>query len=200
MTQPIKGSRVLGIDPGIRTGTKCAALDETGKYLGYFKFFQVTDPEGTYKMINDAIDKYDIQVVAVGNGTGSQEVQAIVARTKFALHGEESFRKMETETAEAHSTGTGEIISCGGGVIKTAATMEALSRKGTDDWIDRDLDKLYSTSDRPLASNNDQLKTLYEQRRPLYRMYSDIIVENNGTVEDCIRTIMDKTGLKEKKL
>ena len=67
-------------------------------------------------------------------------------------------------------------------------------------WIDRDLDKLYSTSDRPLASNNDQLKTLYEQRRPLYRMYSDIIVENNGTVEDCIRTIMEKTGLKEKKL
>lgn len=118
----------------------------------------------------------------------------------FALHGEESFRKMETETAEAHSTGTGEIISCGGGVIKTAATMEALSRNGTVVWIDRDLDKLYSTSDRPLASNNDQLKTLYEQRRPLYRMYSDIIVENNGTVEDCIRTIMEKTGLKEKKL
>ena len=80
MTQPIKGSRVLGIDPGIRTGTKCAALDETGKYLGYFKFFQVTDPDGSYKMINDAIDQYDIQVVAVGNGTGSQEVQAIVSR------------------------------------------------------------------------------------------------------------------------
>ena len=80
MTQPIKGSRVLGVDPGIRTGTKCAALDETGKYLGYFKFFQITDPDGSYKMINDAIDKYDIQVVAVGNGTGSQEVQAIVSK------------------------------------------------------------------------------------------------------------------------
>ena len=80
MTQPIKGSRVLGVDPGIRTGTKCAALDETGKYLGYFKFFQVTDPDGSYKMINDAIDKYDIQVVAVGNGTGSQEVQVIVSK------------------------------------------------------------------------------------------------------------------------
>mgnify|MGYP003292545306 FL=1 len=80
MTQPIKGSRVLGIDPGIRTGTKCAALDETGKYLGYFLIKQVTDPEGSYKAINDAIDKYDIQVVAVGNGTGSQEVQTIVSK------------------------------------------------------------------------------------------------------------------------
>ena len=62
MTQPIKGSRVLGVDPGIRTGTKCAALDETGKYLGYFLIKQVADPEGAYKAINDAIDKYDIQV------------------------------------------------------------------------------------------------------------------------------------------
>ena len=80
MTQPIKGSRVLGIDPGIRTGTKCAALDETGKYLGYFKIFQVQDPQDAYKQLNDAIDKYDIQVVAVGNGTGSQEVQEVVAK------------------------------------------------------------------------------------------------------------------------
>lgn len=80
MTQPIKGSRVLGIDPGIRTGTKCAALDETGKYLGYFKIFQVQNPEDAYKQINDAIDKYDIQVVAVGNGTGSPEVQALVSK------------------------------------------------------------------------------------------------------------------------
>lgn len=80
MAQPIKGSRVLGVDPGYRNGTKCAALDETGKYLGFFKIFQEQDPEGAYKAINDAVDKYDIQVIAVGNGTGSQEVQAIVSK------------------------------------------------------------------------------------------------------------------------
>jgi uncharacterized protein len=80
MTQPIKGSRVLGVDPGYRNGTKCAALDETGKYLGFFKIFQEQDAKGAYDAVNDAIDKYDIQVVAVGNGTGSQEVQAIVSK------------------------------------------------------------------------------------------------------------------------
>ncbi len=80
MTQPIKGSRVLGIDPGIRTGTKCAALDETGKYLGYFLIKQVVAPEEAYNLLKIAIKKYDIQVVAVGNGTGSQEVQAIVSK------------------------------------------------------------------------------------------------------------------------
>ncbi len=80
MTQPIKGSRVLGVDPGYRNGTKCAALDETGKYLGFFKIFQEQDPKSSYDAINDAIDKYDIQVVAVGNGTGSHEVQEIVSK------------------------------------------------------------------------------------------------------------------------
>ncbi len=80
LTQPIKGSRVLGIDPGIRTGTKCAALDETGKYLGYFKIYQVQKADEAYNLLNEAIDKYDIQVVAVGNGTGSPEVQALVSK------------------------------------------------------------------------------------------------------------------------
>jgi uncharacterized protein len=80
MQQPIKGSRVLGIDPGIRTGTKCAALDETGKYLGYFLIKQVVDPDGSYNAIKEAIKKYAIQVCAVGNGTGSPEVQAIVSK------------------------------------------------------------------------------------------------------------------------
>ena len=80
MTQPIKGSRVLGVDPGYRNGTKCAALDETGKYLGFFKIYQEINPKEAYDLINEAIDKYDIQVLAVGNGTGSHEVQEIVSK------------------------------------------------------------------------------------------------------------------------
>ncbi len=80
MQQPIKGTRVLGVDPGIRTGTKCAALDETGKYLGYFVVNQVTAPEKAAADIRKAISQYNIQLVAVGNGTGSREVQEIVAK------------------------------------------------------------------------------------------------------------------------
>ena len=103
MTQPIKGSRVLGIDPGIRTGTKCAALDETGKYLGYFLIKQVTDPEGSYKAINDAIDKYDIQVVAVGNGTGSQEVQAIVSKVISENYSDVMYTVVDESGASVYS-------------------------------------------------------------------------------------------------
>jgi len=79
MQPPLKGSRVLGVDPGIRTGTKCAALDETGKYLDYFLINQETRPEEAKKAIAAAIKKYNIQVVAVGNGTASHEVQAVVS-------------------------------------------------------------------------------------------------------------------------
>ncbi|MEE0133861.1 MAG: Tex family protein [Treponema sp.] len=80
MQQPIKGTRVLGVDPGIRTGTKCAALDETGKFLGDFVIKQVTDPDGSAAAIRRAILQHKIQLVAVGNGTGTREVQEIVAK------------------------------------------------------------------------------------------------------------------------
>lgn len=103
MQQPIKGGRVLGIDPGIRTGTKCAALDETGKYLGYFLIKQVADPEGSYKAINDAIDKYDIQVVAVGNGTGSQEVQAIVSKVISENYSDVMYTVVDESGASVYS-------------------------------------------------------------------------------------------------
>ena len=79
MQQPIKGTRVLGVDPGIRTGTKCAALDSTGKYLGSFVIYQHKPAEGE-RAILKAIKDYDVQLVAIGNGTGTREVQEIVAK------------------------------------------------------------------------------------------------------------------------
>ncbi len=78
MQQPIKGTRVLGVDPGIRTGTKCAALDETGKYLGSFVIYQHKEEEGK-RLILEGIKAYNVQLIAIGNGTGSHEAQQQVA-------------------------------------------------------------------------------------------------------------------------
>ena len=80
MQPPIKGTRVLGVDPGIRTGTKCAALDETGKFLDYFVVFQEQKPDEARKAIAAAVKKHDLKLVAVGNGTASHEMQEIVAQ------------------------------------------------------------------------------------------------------------------------
>ncbi|HQH95100.1 MAG TPA: Tex family protein, partial [Rectinema sp.] len=79
MQPPLRGTRVLGIDPGIRTGTKCAALDETGKFLDYFVINQETKPEEGKKDIAAAVIKNRLSVIALGNGTGSHEVQRLIA-------------------------------------------------------------------------------------------------------------------------
>ena len=79
MQPPLRGSRILGVDPGIRTGTKCAALDETGKFLDYFVINQETRLEDAKKAIAASVKKHRIEIVAVGNGTASHEVQAAVA-------------------------------------------------------------------------------------------------------------------------
>jgi len=78
LQQPIKGTRVLGIDPGIRTGTKCAFLDDTGKYLGNIVIYNHKAEEAK-KLILEGIRRYDIQLIAVGNGTGSREAQEIIS-------------------------------------------------------------------------------------------------------------------------
>ena len=78
LQQPIKGTRVLGVDPGIRTGTKCAFLDDTGKYLGNVVIYNHKVEEAKCEVLK-GIRQYDVQLIAVGNGTGSREAQEIIS-------------------------------------------------------------------------------------------------------------------------
>ena len=104
MTQPIKGTRVLGIDPGIRTGTKCAALDETGKYLGSLVIYQHKEEEAK-KAVLEAVKKYNVQLMAVGNGTGSHEVQQIVSSVITEHCPEVLFTVVDEDGASVYSAG-----------------------------------------------------------------------------------------------
>lgn len=102
MQQPIKGTRVLGVDPGIRTGTKCAALDNTGKYLGHFVIYQQKKEEAE-AAIFDAIKKYDIQLVAVGNGTGTREVQEVVGNVLSSKFPDVLYTVVDEDGASVYS-------------------------------------------------------------------------------------------------
>ena len=104
MTQPIKGTRVLGVDPGIRTGTKCAALDETGKYLGSFVIYQHKTEEAKAALLK-AIKDYKVQLIAVGNGTGSHEVQEIVSDVIKTHCPEVLFTVVDEDGASVYSAG-----------------------------------------------------------------------------------------------
>lgn len=84
MQPPIKGKTVMGIDPGFRTGCKVAVVDETGKHLEYTVVYP-TEPqnqvEKTKKELTRLIRKYDIDIIAIGNGTASRETEFIVVDT-----------------------------------------------------------------------------------------------------------------------
>ncbi|MBR2066938.1 MAG: shikimate dehydrogenase [Solobacterium sp.] len=115
----------------------------------------------------------------------------------FEEHGEESFRKKESELVKEFSKKEGMILSCGGGVVVKEENMLALSHRGYIIWIDRDLNLLEATEDRPLSSNIEALKKRYEERRELYASYSDIVVQNNTTIEEAIEEICRKVGYRK---
>ena len=102
MAQPIRRTRVLGIDPGIRTGTKCAALDENGKYLGSFVIYQHKESEAK-AAVYAAIKKYGTQLVAVGGGTGTKEVQEIVAQVIADRCPDVSYTVVDEDGASVYS-------------------------------------------------------------------------------------------------
>ena len=91
LTPPMKGKVVLGVDPAYRTGCKLAVVDETGKVLDKGVIFpnqtrknaEVSEEsfDRSAKTVLDLIDKYEIEVIAIGNGTASRETEAFVAET-----------------------------------------------------------------------------------------------------------------------
>lgn len=82
MQSPVPGRTVLGWDPAYRTGCKIAVVDETGKLLDTCTVYP-TKPqekvEETRKIILGLIDKYKVDIIAIGNGTASRESEKIVA-------------------------------------------------------------------------------------------------------------------------
>lgn len=82
MVPPVRGKRIISIDPGFRTGCKLAVIDETGKLLAYTTIYP-TEPKcdvaGTERALKKIIDKYNIDVIVIGNGTASRETEEVVA-------------------------------------------------------------------------------------------------------------------------
>ena len=79
---PMKDKMVLGLDPAFRTGCKLAVLDPTGKMIDIFKIYPhepINKYEEAKKITKDVINKYKIDIVAIGNGTASRESEAFIA-------------------------------------------------------------------------------------------------------------------------
>ena len=82
MVPPVKGKKIISIDPGYRTGCKVAVLNETGKLRAYTTIYP-TEPKndivGTEKTLVKMIDKFGCDVIVIGNGTASRETEEVVS-------------------------------------------------------------------------------------------------------------------------
>ncbi|AEF24825.1 Tex family protein [Streptococcus parauberis] len=84
LVSPLKGKMVLGFDPAFRTGAKLAVVDQTGKLITTHVIYPVP-PAGQAKIqlakkeLAELIQTYQIEIIAIGNGTASRESEAFVA-------------------------------------------------------------------------------------------------------------------------
>ena len=106
---------------------------------------------------------------------------------------ESYFRDRETHVCELLKDHKGTILSCGGGIILRPKNIELLKENGIICWLNRDLEKIIQDVDisgRPLLKDGKQrLYALYEEREPLYLQSADVIIDNNGTIEQTLEQL-----------
>ncbi|SFB38956.1 uncharacterized protein SAMN04488072_12419 [Lentibacillus halodurans] len=79
---PLKGKTVLGVDPAYRTGCKLAVVNETGKVYEVSVMYPTApkhDTAGAEKMIMDLSKRFDVELIAIGNGTASRETEQFIS-------------------------------------------------------------------------------------------------------------------------
>ena len=112
--------------------------------------------------------------------------------TLFSEKGEEYFRNLETKYLRELSQKNGIIISTGGGAVKREENMEILKEKGIVVFLSRKIEDIAKENHeaRPLLKDINNIYKLYVERIELYKRYSDIIIENNGTLQE----VTDRTA------
>lgn len=113
----------------------------------------------------------------------------------FEKNGEEAFRKIESEVLSEYAKRAGLIVATGGGAVLKKENVRAIKRNSVAVFLDRPLDLLVATSDRPLASDKDKVKKLFEQRYDIYKSVADEIVDGGLDVEEAANRIRRKLGI-----
>lgn len=107
---PLRGRKVLGIDPGYRTGCKLTIVDETGKYIESDTMY-LHQSERAPHILRGLIQKHQIEVIAIGNGTASRETEQLVA---------DLIREIEAETGRKGQIGYVIVNEAGASVYSAS--------------------------------------------------------------------------------
>ena len=106
-----------------------------------------------------------------------------------ALCGESAFRDVESAAVEEAAAESGVIIATGGGAILRERNVRALKRNGILIFIDRPLELLEATPDRPFSADPEALKRRFEERYEIYCMTADLRVDGSGSVDEVAEII-----------
>lgn len=110
--RPVRGARVIALDPGYRTGCKVAVLDETGKLLDHGVVYP-TPPRrgvaGTKRELARLVKRYGINTIVIGNGTASRETEEVVS--EFIAEQEPELRYTIVNEAGASVYSASELAS-----------------------------------------------------------------------------------------
>ena len=108
---------------------------------------------------------------------------------KWFEEGEGGFRRRETAAIADLGKRSGVVIATGGGSVLRPENYDLLHQNGTIFWLQRDWRKL-PTDGRPISQTRD-LSELLHERTPAYTRFADHIIDNNGTVEETLRQILE---------
>ncbi len=109
----------------------------------------------------------------------------------FESEGEEFFRKLESEAVAELSGKTGAVIATGGGAVLDPENIRYLKKNGRVYFIDRPVESLVPTEDRPTASSKEAILKRYDERYPLYNKYCDVKIGASGSPEAVLKTIKE---------
>ena len=107
----------------------------------------------------------------------------------FAKDGEEGFRQIEHQALCEVSKESGLVIATGGGVVTRPENLDPMRQNSLIVWLLRDL-SLLPKDGRPLSQTNS-LTEMFKVREPLYRAAADCVADNNGSLEDTLKQIME---------
>lgn len=103
LAAPLGQKRILAIDPGIRTGCKTVVLDAQGNLKHHTVIFPQQHPNEAQSIINDLIKKYNIEAIAIGNGTASRETEQFIRNLCKTLPQQPSIFVVSEDGASVYS-------------------------------------------------------------------------------------------------
>ena len=113
----------------------------------------------------------------------------------MARNGEAAFRDVEQEVVAGVADESGCVIATGGGAVLRQENLRLLRQNGLLVFLDRPLEKLMPTADRPLSASREALERRYRERYGLYVAAADLVVDASGAIEDEVETIRKEMGI-----